>query len=43
MEQGEKSSGNWVATFVLSLLLWGGILAVVVTIGHQLGLHVHGH
>ncbi|MDP3936845.1 MAG: hypothetical protein Q8R92_01770 [Deltaproteobacteria bacterium] len=43
MVHAEKGGGNWAATFILSLLLWGGILAVVVTLGHQLALYVHAH
>jgi len=43
MAHEEKGGGSWVATFIFSLVLWGGILGVVVTLGHQLALYVHAH
>ena len=39
----EESGGSWVSTFVFSLALWGGILAITVFVGHHLANMVSGH
>jgi hypothetical protein len=43
MAHEESGGPGWVATFVFSLALWGGILAITVFFGHNLALRVTGH
>ena len=43
MAHEESSGTSWVTTFIFSLLLWGGILATTVFIGHNLANMVAGH
>ena len=43
MDSSEGSHPSWVPTFILSLLLWGGVLFGMVMFGHHLANMMAAH
>jgi hypothetical protein len=43
MNSAENSRPSWIATFLLSLLLWGGVLSAMLAFGHILANRLAGH